>query len=491
MALRASTLGAPMDAHLQFTDTLLGKELHTGEKLCTYNDIYCEVEMAGTLYLGQEEVSESEEYKSDLFSLKASGLHKIAKKLEVFPCKDLFTMAMSNGMLKRGLLTSPAGTVVVITGSIFQDLYKMPQPDLGIQIGMLLLNRLWGEADTDHVNQHWVPLLGEIILNNRRPDLIEVLAYNLCKKWEVAKSGRSFFMALYIVDACCAYLNFWHPLFLEWPSPSGAPIHVLFSTLYMHRYYQHVVPICDHFYPVVHKDICGVEMPRISKRVREDLRRLGLWWLFEGFTFVRVEGMLTHPWWPALERFARKMEGMDFGGKGPLRHWDPCERVWCHLAALRDREVQQRTPVARRPHSSEDEFERNDEALTRKLLRGLPTGRIDIEPHVVPTTSQGSPFVLPPGSSQNAQTSDVTAPPVTPSQSSTMQEGRPMPGNRIFDQLSGLPTNPGAHLERIFSLDGSRRRPPEDEASSTRPPPKRLTRESSMHGSGDHRGQNA
>eukprot|EP01018_Ginkgo_biloba_P023445 Gb_23998 [translate_table: standard] len=228
--------GAPAEVHLQFTNTLLVKELQMGERLHTYNNIYCEVERVDNLYIGQEEISEDEDYyKSDLMSIKDSGLHKIAAKLEVFPCKDLFSIVVGDCVLERGLLASPAGTMAIITGLVFQDLYRMPQLDLV----------LYGEADTDHVNQFWVPLLGEIILNDRKPDLSEVLAYNIHKNWGISKTGKSFFMASYVVDVCCAYLDFRHPLFPEWPNPSGTPIHILFSALYIYNYHQHIVPICD------------------------------------------------------------------------------------------------------------------------------------------------------------------------------------------------------------------------------------------------------
>eukprot|EP01018_Ginkgo_biloba_P001112 Gb_13534 [translate_table: standard] len=477
MAPRASTSGALADAHL--------------------------------LYEDQEEIfKDEEEYKSDLMSLKASGLHKIVAKPEVLPCKDLFSMAVSNCVLKRGLLTSPARTVAIIMGSVFQDLYKMLRPDLvydaetakaflkgrdlvkgvlkdwvedpdtfrrrthldypishfrkGIRIGMLLLNRLWGEANTDHVNQHWVPLLGEIILNDRKSDLVEVIAYNLHKKWEAAKLGRSFFMASYIVDPCCAYLNFQHPLFLEWSSPLGAPIHVLFSAL-------------------------------ISERVREDLRRLGAWWLFEDFTFVKVEGTLTRPYKLPVHgifisrigqhwRGSREIEGMGFGGKGPLKHWDPCERVRCQLATLRDRvsiyyyhqpleeedrfnlcptsweEVQQRTPVAQKPRGSEDESERTDEALTKQLLRGLPTRRIetpDVTTPPVITSSVTSPTPI-----------FATTVPSTPLQSSTTVFAMPStsssawPHQIIIIEKEYPPENQGSLTVTSLDVSGGIRLPP-------------------------------
>ena len=68
-----------------------------------YNDLYHEVEQADKLYEDQEELSEDEDqYRSDLLSLKASGLHCIVAKPEVFPCKDLFCHAMKHCRLERG-----------------------------------------------------------------------------------------------------------------------------------------------------------------------------------------------------------------------------------------------------------------------------------------------------------------------------------------------------------------------------------------------------
>eukprot|EP01018_Ginkgo_biloba_P007005 Gb_02753 [translate_table: standard] len=132
----------------------------------------------------------------------------------------------------------------------------------GVRVGMLLLNRLW-EDNTNHLNWYWVALQGEIILNGRKLDFSEILAYNMHKNWEVAKLG--------------------------------APIHVLFSSLYICKYCHYIIPICDYFYPMVHKAICGVDMPRIFELVKEGLIQLGAWWFFENFTAIRVEGTLTPP----------------------------------------------------------------------------------------------------------------------------------------------------------------------------------------------------
>lgn len=49
----------------------------------------------------------------------------------------------------------------------------------GIKVGIMMLNRLWEMANTNHVNLHWVPLLGEIILNDKKMDFVEILSYNL------------------------------------------------------------------------------------------------------------------------------------------------------------------------------------------------------------------------------------------------------------------------------------------------------------------------
>ena len=76
---------------------------------------------------------------------------------------------------------------------------------------MAMLNRLWGKADTDWVDQLWVPLLGFIIAQDKKSDFAEILSYNLHQNWKTAKEGNSFFMASYIVDACCASLKFGHP----------------------------------------------------------------------------------------------------------------------------------------------------------------------------------------------------------------------------------------------------------------------------------------
>eukprot|EP01018_Ginkgo_biloba_P039476 Gb_17394 [translate_table: standard] len=382
------------------------------------------------------------------------------------------------------------GTVAIITGPVFQDLYKMLRPNMvydaetakaflkgrdlvkgvlkdwaenpdtfkrrahldypishfrkGIKIGMLLLNKLWEEADTDQVNQLWVLLLGEIILNDRKLDLAKVLAYNLHKNWEVAESGTSFFMASYIVDACCAYLDFRHPLFPEWPNLSGAPIHVLFSALYIYQYRQHITPICDCFYPVVHKAICGVEMPKITEGVRRDLSQLGACWFFEEFTYIKVEGTLTRPSrlpvhipdrLVALE--VAKQCNYGVAKRCKLANQRPYPYLPFTIGALHDsvsvfyhhqpseeedlfnlcpvswEEVEQRRKAAWRVRSKEAEPEETDETLTKQLLNSS----VPPPPHVAPqgttTNSQANSSISPPNTPSTVRTSDVATPPIT------------------------------------------------------------------------------
>eukprot|EP01018_Ginkgo_biloba_P036104 Gb_14082 [translate_table: standard] len=418
MASQATALGPLGDAHLQFNDTNLGKEL----KIHTYNDLYRKAERADRLYTNREELSEDEDhYRSDMLSLKAFEIHYIAAKPEVLPCKDLFSHALNCCKLKRGCLVFPAGTIAVIIGFVFCDLYKMPKPDMvytaksamaflkgkdsvkevlrdwaedamkikhrssidylisyfrkGVIIGMAMLNKLWGKADIDHVDQLWVPLLGCILMHDRRPNFAELLTFNLHQNWGTAKEGNSFFMASYVVDVCCASLRFNHPQFPKWPHQSKAPIHVLFEPLYIYKYHRFITTICEYFYPVVYRAIRGTEMPRLSDRVRDDLSNIRAWWFFNDHIVIRVEGMLTVPnklpihvldWlasfqvvvqcllgvaekyknanqkpyphvpfsigdmyfqtWPSLVKFRKEVDPMNFLGKATKRMWDPFDR---------------------------------------------------------------------------------------------------------------------------------------------------------------------
>eukprot|EP01018_Ginkgo_biloba_P009393 Gb_17530 [translate_table: standard] len=304
MASKALVPRPPEDAHLQFTDTLLGKEIYMGDVIRTYSDLYREVEKAEQLYSDLDELSEEEDqYKSDLLSLKALGLHLIATKpkdLYRMPEPDLVYDAESVAAflrgkdLVKGVLRDWAEDLGKFKRRASVD-YPISHFRKGIRIGMVMLNRLWGMADTDHVNQHWAPLLGEIILNDRKSDFAEILTYNLHQNWEVTRGGKSFFISSYMVDACCAFLNFGHSRLPEWPHPSGIPIHLLFDALHTHKYQRRIITICDYFYPMVYKTIRGIDMPRLSARVRDDLSSLGAWWFFEDFTVIRVEGVLTAP----------------------------------------------------------------------------------------------------------------------------------------------------------------------------------------------------
>eukprot|EP01018_Ginkgo_biloba_P032706 Gb_34985 [translate_table: standard] len=351
---------------LQFMDTHFRWECLADKNLKNYNDVYHEVEHAESLY-AEEEVSEDDaKYKSDLMSIKAAGLHKIAAKLEVFPCKDLFCKSLANCALERGILGSPTGNVVIISG-------------------------LYSATTTDHVNQYWVPLLGEIIMNDRKPDLLEVLTFNLHANWAISKPGKDFFMASYVIDACCAYLEFNHPLFPAWPHPSNPPIH----------------------------SITRDDMPRVSEAVRKDLKLIGAWWYFEEATIITMEGVLIPstalpPYvpnrlvslevarqcnygvnWPTLEKYARGIETMNLKARGVMRCWDPYDKVREHLRSIQDKAGL----VYQHQNSEEDQFslyldkdveieevetEETNGVLKQKLLSGLPIGLLEVQ---LPSTS--------------------------------------------------------------------------------------------------------
>eukprot|EP01018_Ginkgo_biloba_P024462 Gb_20161 [translate_table: standard] len=101
------------------------------KKLRNNNDIYHEVEKAESLYAKEEEISEDDaNYKTDLLSIKVIGLQKIAIKPKVLPCKDLFSKAMYNYTIEKGILGSPKGNVAIISGFVFLKLYKVPQPGI-------------------------------------------------------------------------------------------------------------------------------------------------------------------------------------------------------------------------------------------------------------------------------------------------------------------------------------------------------------------------
>eukprot|EP01018_Ginkgo_biloba_P034125 Gb_39972 [translate_table: standard] len=437
MASRAAIPGPPLDAHLQFTNTNLGKELKMNGVIHTYNDLYREVEQADRLYEDREELSKDEDqYCSNMLLLKAYGLHRIAAKPEVFPCKDLFSHAINFCELEKGWLVSPTGTVAVIIGSVFRDLYKMPCLDMvytvestttffkekdtvkevlrgwtedaikikrrpsidypilyfrkGVRIGMDMLNRLWGKADTNQVDQLWVPLLGFIIAQDKKPDFAEILSYNLHQIWKTTKEGNSFFMDSYVVDACCASLRFGHPQFPKWCHPSEVPIHVLFEPLYIYKYYCFIITICEYFYPMDHT-IIKVEGVLIAphKLPMHVLDRLVA---FEVASqcLLGVAGRLGQPWpnlgrkwipWTCQEKLSGECVILSIGF-----------RITCWEYVL---QRVQEVDDARREREDADDTE---EALTRNILRGLPT-RDDLIPDLPEATPvpPPKPVLIPSG----------------------------------------------------------------------------------------------
>eukprot|EP01018_Ginkgo_biloba_P015894 Gb_33091 [translate_table: standard] len=404
----------PLIFKLQFIDTNFGRELLADKNLKTYNDVYYEVENVESLFAGEEVSEDDATYKEDLLSLKVAGLHKIAAKPEVFPCKDLFARAVANCTLEQGILGSPVGTVAVISGSVFWDLYKMPQPDM-VYNADVAKAFLKGKFDTDHVNQYWVPLLGEIIMNDRRPDLSKLLAFNLHTNWEIVRSGNDFFMASYVMDA----------------------------------------------------SIIETDMPRVSEVARKDLSLIGAWWYFEDATIIRVEGTLIppialppyvpdrlialevarqcnygvarrckmvnqrpYPYLPfkigdfyfesclALEKFAREVETMNLRAKGVMRCWDPYGEV---------------------------EAEDTDEVIKHKLLRGLPTGPLEVQLPLTIVADTVSSLAFPTTVAFNSSVADPLSigPNVAPSVATPSISKVPPPGSMFSPStppLSSLTT---------------------------------------------------
>eukprot|EP01018_Ginkgo_biloba_P031239 Gb_22790 [translate_table: standard] len=135
--------------------------------------------------------------------------------------------------------------------------------------------------------------------------------------------------------------------------------------------------------------------------------------------------------WPSLEKFAREIETMNLPGKGVLRYWDPHDRVRGHLAHIHDKvvvayyhqtseedqyylcpesweEVQFREGRAQTsqgtslPSSSgivtnkgDDDPEETNEVIKKKLLKGLPTGPLKVQPPSTTTIAMVSPPTLP------------------------------------------------------------------------------------------------
>eukprot|EP01018_Ginkgo_biloba_P029917 Gb_40117 [translate_table: standard] len=391
------------------------------------------VEDVDNLFAEEEKLLEDDtKYRSDPMSLKVIGLHIIVSKPEVFLCKDLFSQAMRLCTLERGLLAclglpghykeghredSSEGL-----GQASQNLQEEGQlglPHFALQEG----GKDWDANDESIV---W------------KPDLSEVLAFNIHTNWEVAKPGRDFFMASYIADSCYAYLDFNHPIFPPWLHPSNAPIHVLFGALYVYKYRGYIAPICSHFYPPIYKFIIEADMPRMVAAVRLDLELIKALWYFKKSTIIRVEGTLTPPTelppyvpdrlaalevarqcnygvarrckvknqkpypylpfkigdvyfsnWLALEKVVRETKTMNLTTAGVTRCWETYGKVEENLKPIRDKEeVESKIRL-------EVELEETDEALKKKLLRGLLTGLPKVQLPPTSTTATSSSLISP------------------------------------------------------------------------------------------------
>eukprot|EP01018_Ginkgo_biloba_P003289 Gb_02624 [translate_table: standard] len=131
MAPKSTTTKLPPIFSLEFIDTHFGKELLNDNNLQNYNDLFYLVERVETLFIEEEDILEDDaEYKNDLLSIRATNFHKILVKLEVFPCKDLFSRDLCHCTLEKRILASPIGAMDIISGLIFMDLYKIPHLDM-------------------------------------------------------------------------------------------------------------------------------------------------------------------------------------------------------------------------------------------------------------------------------------------------------------------------------------------------------------------------
>eukprot|EP01018_Ginkgo_biloba_P033112 Gb_37952 [translate_table: standard] len=337
MAPKTAASELPIIFKLQFTDTHFGWECLANKNLKNYNDVYHEVEKSESLYV-EEEISEDDvEYKSDLMLIKAAGLHKIAAKPEVFPCKDLFCKSLANCTLERGILGSPAGNVAIISG-------------------------LYGAADTDHGNQYWVPLLGEIIMNDRKPDLSEGYL-KLIGAWWYFENATIIRVEGTLVP------------------PTALPVYVPDRLMALE---------------VARQRNYGVE--RRCKMVNQ-----------KPYPFLPFKiGDFYFQNWPALEKYAREIETMNLKGKGVMRCWDPYGKVREHLKSIQDKESEDTSSQthAEDVETEEVEIEETNEVLKQKLLSGLLSGLLEVQ---LPSTSVAMVSSLAPFTTSTFG-SDITLP---------------------------------------------------------------------------------
>eukprot|EP01018_Ginkgo_biloba_P017023 Gb_03553 [translate_table: standard] len=344
--------------------------------------------------------------------IKVASLHKIAAKLEVFPCKDLFYKALRKCTLERGILSSPANNVAIVSGSVFLELYKMPQPNM-VYNADSTKSFLKGKDIVKIVLRDWVV----------NPETFKRRAH---LDYPISQFRRGIRIGMMLLNRL-GKTSPWPPILWMHATPIWSPT-IRYS---LHGHTPEMLPFMCYMVRSMHK---------ISEAVKNDLKLIAAWWCFKDSTIIWVEGTLTpptalplyvtnwlaalevarqcgygmarrcktanqkphpfHPFkigdfyyqnWPSLERYVREVETMNLRGKGTMRYWDPYGKVKKHLESLHDKEVESRIRYAQealdtssQTHEEDVETEETYEVVKQKLLSGLPTRLLEVQ---LPSTS--------------------------------------------------------------------------------------------------------
>jgi hypothetical protein len=163
----------------------------------------------------------------------------------------------------------------------------------------MMLCRLYGKKDSNHFSAEWTPLLEEVS-EGHSFNWHKILSDNITTEVTNYKAARAkgqpvaFYMSAYIMDAICFRTPF--PLMSwSWNPSCTEPIHKYHSTLWEDHAKDSFYEICHFVIIPLHKILFGLEPPRISQAIIENLKTVADWFIEEHFSYVRVFGCAIPP----------------------------------------------------------------------------------------------------------------------------------------------------------------------------------------------------
>lgn len=161
-----------------------------------------------------------------------------------------------------------------------------------------LLSRLYGETNSTHFKEEWVPLVAEIIQLWKFFNWVSILFVNLIKEiWKERDSSEGqhvpFFMSAYLVDALCAENEF-SGMQYKWV-PNMPLIHIYCQELKAYNYIKFLYELCYNFIAQVYQIIFCRPSSRLSLEACKTMKGLGHWYCKQHYIYIKVFRCIATP----------------------------------------------------------------------------------------------------------------------------------------------------------------------------------------------------